>query len=720
MNNLWNSFQTPALSMKSRPFFFIAVNCEDLSAERLTDIMEKSVTNCGYAGFAINAQFMEKGYLSDRYFEVYAAALAKAEELGIKMCLYDENGCPSGSASGQFAERYPEDTVKRLDKLEWQFTGPGTFRMETAAGGKVMGAAAMNSDTKEVLDILEHVSGSDPVCIEVELGEGEWQIMLFVCVKDGSKYVDYLTPASVGKYIEMTHQAYYARFPQYFGSVIDSAFYDEPAMMGEGTWMPGGRLVKEGRMWAPLFNERFKQEYSETPSPHYAALWHDAGTEPHVSRYMMTRLRAELFMEYVRIMAQWCENHGIQLTGHMWDESLINPSSAMGDLMKVFKHQHIPGLDSIRTHGCTSRGVKVVSSAAYNWDKPLVMSESYGDCKYDEQKMKLYFYKEAMDQYAKGVNYMVPHALFYSRWGYFPPELSCYGPYAEELPAYNEYIGRLNTMLQGGRHTADIAVLYPIVDLQSAFSFAVPNDRCYPDYCNYMDIAEALSLKLREDFTFLHPEVWLEKCDIQDKAGTVRLNNEVNFEEFRLLIIPAMEVMDVHSLEKIKEFYLRGGKIIAVGRLPSKASEAGRGQQVRNLVAELFNDAYPYERTNSSGGKSWHIDTLEEKRLHECIREAVGQADIQLGLVPELAGGTLSYIHKIKDGRDIYFIANSSDTAIRTDVIIRNQTHMEIWDPHTGLKSAPEFGPVNEGGMTGIMAKLNIEPVKSLFIVCEK
>lgn len=707
--------------MKSRPFFFVQVNCEEFCAERLTDIMEKSVKDCGYAGFAINGQFMAKGYLSDRYFEVYGAALAKAEELGIKMCLYDENGCPSGSALGQFAERYPEDTVKRLDKLEWQFTGPGTFRMETASEGKVMGAAAMRSDTKEVVDILEHVSGNDPVCIELELGEGKWQVMLFICVRDGSKYVDYLTPASVDKFIEMTHQAYYERFPQYFGSVIDSAFYDEPAMMGEGVWMPGGRLVKEGRMWSPLFNERFREEYSENPSPHYAALWHDAGEEPHVSRYKMTRLRAELFIGYVRIMAQWCENHAIKLTGHMWEETFVNPSSAMGDLMKVFKYQHIPGLDSIRKHGCSSRAVKVVSSAAYNWDKPLVMSETYGEFRHDEQQTKLYLYKEAMDQYAKGVNYMVPHALFYTGdREQLPPELSCYGPYAKELPAYNEYIGRLNTLLQGGRHVADIAVLYPIVDLQAAFSFAVPNDRCHPGYSNYMDIGEALSLRIREDFTFLHPEVWLGKCDIQGRSGTVRLNNTINFEEFRLLIIPAMEVIDVQSLAKIREFYLRGGKIIAVGRLPSKASEAGRGHEVKNLVAELFSDSYPFERTNSSGGKSWHIGTLDEERLHDCIREAVGQADIQFNRVPGLAGGSLSYIHKIKDGMDIYFIANSSDTAISTDVVIRNKTKIEVWDPHAGLKSVPALSPADEGGMTGIKLELKIEPVKSLFIVCEQ
>jgi hypothetical protein len=239
MDTSRTSFEKPAQSMKSRPFFFIGVNAEDISSEQLTRIIEKSVIESGYAGFAINAQFMQEGYLSEVYFEKYGAALAKAEELGIKMCLYDENGCPSGSALGQFAVKYPDDTVKRLDKLEWSFTGPGLFKMEIEIEGKFMGAAALNMESKEVIELKLLESEGNVKNLEYSFLPGNWKIMVFECVKDGSQYVDYLTASSVEKFLLMTHEEYYKRFSNYFGTVIDSAFYDEPTMMGEGEWMPG-------------------------------------------------------------------------------------------------------------------------------------------------------------------------------------------------------------------------------------------------------------------------------------------------------------------------------------------------------------------------------------------------------------------------------------------------------------------------------------------------
>jgi hypothetical protein len=46
--------------------------------------------------------------------------------------------------------------------------------------------------------------------------------------------------------------------------------------------------------------------------------------------------------------------------------------------MKAFQHQEMPGLDSIFQYGRGSPMYKIISSAAYNYDRPLVMTEVYG------------------------------------------------------------------------------------------------------------------------------------------------------------------------------------------------------------------------------------------------------------------------------------------------------------------------------------------------------
>ena len=47
-------------------------------------------------------------------------------------------------------------------------------------------------------------------------------------------------------------------------------------------------------------------------------------------------------------------------------------------------------------------------------------------------------------------------------------------------------------------------------------------------------------------------------------------------------------------------------------------------------------------------------------------------------------GQTLRYIHKVWDGRDIYFFANLEESRIAGWVTLRGRRQLELWDPHTG------------------------------------
>ena len=49
--------------------------------------------------------------------------------------------------------------------------------------------------------------------------------------------------------------------------------------------------------------------------------------------------------------------------------------------------------------------------------------------------------------------------------------------------------------------------------------------------------------------------------------------------------------------------------------------------------------------------------------------------------------GALTYIHKVKDGRDIYFFANSSPKDVETKVVLRGHRALTIWNPHTARRN---------------------------------
>ncbi|NQT38946.1 MAG: discoidin domain-containing protein [Planctomycetes bacterium] len=230
---------------------------------------------------------------------------------------------------------------------------------------------------------------------------------------------------------------------------------------------------------------------------------------------------------------------------------------------------------------------KVVSSAAVNYGRPLVVTECYGGMNLPLPNL----YREAMDQFAKGVNVMVPHAVWYrTKPITFPPELSYRTePYASELPRYNDYVGRLQRVLQQGRPVVDIAVLYPIHGLQAAYYFGP--GRPYtggviPKWADYMDVGERLSLELRHDFTYLHPETLDSRCRVA--GGSLALEQPQCPQEYRLLILPGMEAISTSNLAKVKGFFDRGGKIIATTRLPDHSAEFGKHDEVRAMIRHIF------------------------------------------------------------------------------------------------------------------------------------
>ncbi len=571
-NDLASDFADPPAQWKSRPLWFWN---GPLDENRTTEIMEKSVAS-GYYGFGIlPTKEMGVEFMSPEFLRHYKHAVDTASRLGLKMCLYDEFWFPSGSAGELLKQQYPEALSKRLDKVETTVTGPAAVALEVPPG-KLMAAVAMQTETQERVDLMEQIHGNQ---LTWQAPPGPWQVMLFVCVPDGARgLVDYLDPESVGQFAKLTYDKYYETFPEHFGKTIDSAFYDEPTFH----WVEGGRA------WTPAFNERFQEKYGHSPALLYPALWHDIGPATATARNQLFGLRAELFARgFVKTLADWCSHHNIQLTGHVDQEEVVNPVGLCGDLIKVFQYQQIPGLDQIFAYDRGSKMYKVVSSAAVNYGRPLVMTECYGAIDLPLPNL----YREAMDQFVKGVNLMVPHALWYrTDLITFPPELSYRTePYASELPRYNQYIGRLQRVLQQGRPVVDIAVLYPIHGLQAAYYFG-PGEPyaggAIPAWADYMDVGERLSLELRHDFTYLHPETLDAHCRIAD--GRIDLHPPAFPQQYRLLIVPGMEAVSAANLAKIAEFFDRGGNVIATTRLPDQSAEPGQTDEVRRMIRQIF------------------------------------------------------------------------------------------------------------------------------------
>ena len=104
---LIRELQAPGTEFSPVPFwFFNDAFEEERVRKQLEDYVEKGVN-----GFVLHPRIgvpEDMPYLSERYFEAVRFIVKTADELGMKVVLYDEGMYPSGSAHGKVVEKNPE------------------------------------------------------------------------------------------------------------------------------------------------------------------------------------------------------------------------------------------------------------------------------------------------------------------------------------------------------------------------------------------------------------------------------------------------------------------------------------------------------------------------------------------------------------------------------------------------------------------------------------
>lgn len=723
---LKTDFQNPPNQYKPMPFWHIN---GELTTEGIRKQM-KDANNAGFSGVSL-LPLASKGegrpgttpkFLSKDYFDRFQDMLDIAEELEMEVILYDDNDFPSGMAGGKLGELFPEHTMKRLDNVEKEIVGPAIFT-DTINAVKLMAAVAMNTKTLKRIEISNFVNNG---ILTWKVPEGNWKVMLFKMQKDSwhkaYPVVDYLDTTAVRHMINLTYDKYQEKFASYFGNTIKITFFDDV-----GFW-------RHPRTWTGLFNKKFKELNGFDPKPFYPALWYNIGPETEAVRYAFFNTRAELLAEgFPKLAGEWNEAHGLKSTGHPPGNYAPQPIDMNGDIFKYFRYTQIPLTDAIIHYKHGINGHKLISSAADYYDRPVVSTEIYGA--YPEKSFdSLMMYRSMMELFARGVNFVVPHGMWYNpKQVYISPLVS---PYSEKLapalPAYSEYVGRSCMLLQGGRKVADIGVLYPFESLAGWFRFDDPENprqgKFIASETDYQKISGILTNEIRRDFTFVHPEYFLDKKYVIED-GIVKLNNTENYQEYKVMFLTGCNSISYKTLKKLKTFYESGGTIIATTQLPFKSSEMGTDQKVIDLIQYIFGvNSLVGEMnnlqmsSNENGGKALFVLNPTKENLETAFELCSTNADVIFSDSIEIKSelGLCSYVHKIKDGKDIYFFANSSDDSISTQVLLRGKHKLEQWNPHNGTSvKLKNVSYVEKDGLHYTKYNLNLNPVSSMFWLSE-
>jgi hypothetical protein len=656
-------------------------------------------------------------YLSDAYFASLKRVLEYSKQNGRKVVFYDEVGFPSGMANHTAPHAL---TRQALRKTEETVSGPAEYGKTLADDGTLMAVVAMNTATRSRVNLTSLVRDGE---LKWQVPDGAWKVMVFQSVRkkphgsgtDYSGAVDYLDPDAVQWFIDTVYEPHAREVGQYFGDTLNMTFFDDV-----GIW-------PEEKTWTDRFNERFKAHTGQDPAIYYPALWEDIGPETDAARVAFFNTRAELLADgFPKIVTDWGAKHNLQVSGHCPGNYNLQPTDMNGDPFKFYRAQPIPMADVIFGYPYGRDGFKLISDGADLYDKAVVAAETFGPFAPAGQ---VEGYRRVMELYIRGITRLVGAGE-----GRGEP---IGGP-----ATYAEWAGRNSQMLQGGRRVSEIALFYPIAALQAFYRFDAPeftkeiqSGTFVPYDADFGAIGEMLLNEVHRDFTFLHPDVLLSE-KVKINGASLELDNRLNRQSWRVLILPGQKVISLKALEKIKAYYDAGGAILATSLLPSKAAELAGDEEgtlandrkVQALVKAIFGidsagtmpDGVSPVKSNAAKGKAVFVRVPSSAVLDETLDMLGATPDVRFdgNPSPSSGGGAFSYVHKEKEDRAIYFFANSSNDRVDTTAEVRGRIKPELWDPLTGdTTPLPKVDYMQRGGQEYTRFALQLQAVTATFVV---
>ncbi len=463
---LYEEWLDPPHEFSQAPFWFWN---DDLSEQELLRQMEDFRAH-GVHGFVIHPRAglpRSIGWMSERMLGFMRFAIERAAERDMWVILYDEGMYPSGSSSGQVVAENPAFRTRGLVCIDLDEAKPQSEVRGVRIGPD--GEPDLAPGQNLVAVVARKSNGHRIAVIDRPARDGRSVIRGLHFVDDDPPRrsnrrevrenqppgADILNPAAVACFIRLVYQRFHDEFGPHFGKTVKAIFTDEPSLLARGA--ERGMVAGTTGILKHV-SDFLGYDFTE----HLPALWYEDEPEAALHRRNYNRaLQARLEQTFYRPISQWCESHGICLTGH-----------PMGpDDIGHLRHFHIPGQDIVWRYiepgkpsaleGAQSTQGKCASSAMIHLGRRRNMNEFCGAYGHN-------FTFEEMQWLAnwlliRGCNLLVPHAFYYSirgpRIDERPPDV---GPNNTWWPQYEPFAratSRLCWLNTDSTHVCELAIL---------------------------------------------------------------------------------------------------------------------------------------------------------------------------------------------------------------------------------------------------------------------
>ena len=563
-----------------RSFLFWAWNGKLEKEELQRQIHEMKAAGVG--GFFMHSRDgLETEYMGNEWMEAVKVTVGEAKELGMYAWIYDEDRWPSGTAGGRVtaqgdAYRLKGMTLEICEKSQWD-----NIINEIKSLKKISdyqnGLQAIYAAKIQDMEIysLRRISTDDVH----GLMEGEVGLVARLEVSKPSEWFNFetppdnLNPQCIQSFIEHTHERYKDVVGEEFGKTILGVFTDEPSLADRHAAFP------PNRSWIPWtygYGDYFKTKMGYDFLDVLPCFYFE-GTKSAKARHDYWHVTALRYNEaYFQTIANWCKENNLAFTGHFLQEDKLGLATRVnGTIMTNYLQMDIPGIDMLCEQTREYMTVKQCTSVAHQFNKPLVMTETYGctgwDFTFEGQKWIGDW------QYVLGVNRRCQHLGLYSLRGCrkrdYPPSFNYNSSWWSKNKIVEDYFARLGLVLEQGKPVRNVMLLHPVTTAWNRLGsspYGNPvrrNERDVPGINEYGDMFNHLIEKMCRN----HYD-----CDLGDelliqqygKAESGRFI--IGHAEYNMVVVPPVDTILRSTYDMLLQYLNQGGRLLMMAPLFKK------------------------------------------------------------------------------------------------------------------------------------------------------
>ena len=422
---------------------------------------------------------LKPDFLTEEFGELMGEYVRAAEELGMKVWLYDDGGWPSGSACGRIVRENPELAAESLGHIRIAANEPVKLpdRCLLAVLCRPDGSTEAFPYPNEALagDLREKYPECELHCYHIRKhGPADGVYGAFPDL-----YPDLLNPETASRFIGLCHEFYKDHLSGHFGKTIPLIFLDESGVVAP-PWTDG---------LAKCFGDTYGYDIIEK-LPCLFSSGDPEGMQARIDYYDWWSQR--LCGAFLEPLARWCQKSGLMFAGHFGgeDETIGSRVHGYGHILRVLRTLDIPGVDTIWRQIFPGERRRVKISVPKNAPYELLTCANHHFPKFASSVMhqkglkssvteSFAVYGEGLTlaqmrwivnfQYVRGINLTTMGGTQYRAKGFdrvrqrpiFSPDNPSWG----YMPLFHEYTARLSYLLGLGTPDISTALYFPVRDI---------------------------------------------------------------------------------------------------------------------------------------------------------------------------------------------------------------------------------------------------------------